>query len=305
MTIAVWAITASIVGFSSIGNAAPLAPADYFAAAETTVLGGTVSTGGIAGPLASIAFPGDAVEYDPVTRQYDTCASGVAGSCTGVVAAIGAASAAANLATGQLHAAAGAKVLVAGFTVGYPAQSIAAFGDTLYFVNPSASPMTFTTIGFTAHVDGTQNVGFDNGGARFLIGVGPGEFGSPAPYGFDPTSDICSLVPTDCVYSGYGTMADWPGYVATVNQDFEGTFTFKGGFAAVPVFMELIAAGQYGYTDFGDTATFSFDALPDGVSYTSASGTFLTGSGAPLPEPASIAVLGVALIGLVLVRKAV
>jgi hypothetical protein len=231
------------------------------------------------------------VYYEPLTEQYGTCSGGPGGSCAavlppngdGVLAAEGAAAAAANLATSQLHAAAGATALYNGFDVGFPASATAAFGDTLYFVNPSASPTTFTTIGFTAHVDGTQNVGYNNGGANFAIGVGPGEFGTPAPFGFSPTSAMCSAsVTTNCVYNGYGTSADWPGYDATVNQNFAGTFTFKGPAAAVPIFMELVAQGQYGFTDFSDTATFSFDALPDGVSYTSASESFLSTAPAPL-----------------------
>jgi hypothetical protein len=291
-----WAIIAGIVMSALIrnANADPTPPADYFVAAEATVLGQTVTTGAIAGPLASTAFPDGYIEYDPSTGQFVTCSS-----CAGLVASQGAASGAADLATGQLHAAAGAKVLVAGFNVGYPAQSIAALGDTLYFVNPSASPTTFTTIGFAAHVDGTQNVGYNNGGAEFVIGVGPGQFGTPAPFGFNPTSATCSAsATTDCVYNGYGTSTVWPGYDATVNQDFAGTFTFKGSVAAVPIFMELIANGQYGYTNFGDTATFSFDALPDGVSYTSASGDFLAGVPAPVIGcglPVLLAVAGVLL----------
>ena len=56
-------------------------------------------------------------------------------------------------------------------------------------------------------------------------------------------------------------------------------FTFEGAAATVPFWMELNAFGQYAFADLGDTATFSFAELPDGVSYTSASGDFLAGPG--------------------------
>ena len=72
-------------------------------------------------------------------------------------------------------------------------------------------------------------------------------------------------------------------YGATViNQVFSGSFSFEGISATVPLFMSLTAGGQYDFANVGDTATFSFNTLPTGVSYTSASGDFL--SPTPLPS---------------------
>ena len=69
----------------------------------------------------------------------------------------------------------------------------------------------------------------------------------------------------------------------------------------MPIFMLLTAGGQYGYADFGNTASFTFDPLPAGVSYTSASGDFLTA----VPEPSTWAmmILGFAGIGFLTYRR--
>jgi LPXTG-motif cell wall-anchored protein len=60
--------------------------------------------------------------------------------------------------------------------------------------------------------------------------------------------------------------------------------------------MQLSAGGQYGFANFENTATFSFDALPPGVSFTSASQAFLTGPTAEVPGP----IAGAGLPGLIL-----
>ena len=85
------------------------------------------------------------------------------------------------------------------------------------------------------------------------------------------------------------------------SQDLHGTFKFQGTDAVVPIFMLLSVGGQYGYADFGNTAKFTFDPLPAGVSYTSASGDFLTA----VPEPSTWAmmVLGFAGVGFMAYRR--
>jgi hypothetical protein len=63
--------------------------------------------------------------------------------------------------------------------------------------------------------------------------------------------------------------------------------------------MELFAAGQFGYADFGDTTAFSFDTLPQGVSFTSESGDFLTGNAAtPIPPTLPLLATSLGAMGL-------
>jgi hypothetical protein len=63
--------------------------------------------------------------------------------------------------------------------------------------------------------------------------------------------------------------------------------------------MFLQAGGQYQYSNFGDTATFSFDDLPAGVSYSSDSGHFLTSA----PEPSTWALMMIGFSGIIFWRS--
>jgi hypothetical protein len=141
------------------------------------------------------------------------------------------------------------------------------------------------------------------GGAEFGLSIGPNEGGVTPPSGFNPQSFWCSAtITTDCVYNGYEITGDWPGYDATVNQNSIGSFSFEGSSAAVSIAMFVEAIGQYGYTDFTDTASFSFDTVPSGVSYTSASDDFLVGNQS-VPESGAIAIFVTALLGLVFLQR--
>ena len=82
-----------------------------------------------------------------------------------------------------------------------------------------------------------------------------------------------------------------------IDEDLTGYFTMIGPAALVPIWAQLNVRGSVGQADFYDTAAFSF-SLPDGVSFTSASGVFLTG---PVGVPGPIAGAGLpGLIGLLL-----
>jgi len=283
----------SALAQSHQANATPVAPTDYFVEANTNVLQSPTTTGAIGGPIATSINPATAIYYVPATDSYNTTG--------GTLVSLGNAGASADLSTGQLHAAAGATANTG--IAGFPASATATLGDTLYFENSNASATTVTSIGFIAHVDGTQNVGYNNGGAEFGLSIGPDGGGVPLPSGFNPQSFQCSTtITTDCVYNGYGTTGDWPGYDAVVNQNFIGSFSFKGPSAAVSIAMFVEAMGQYGYTDFSDTASFSFDTLPSGVSYTSASGNFLVGSQS-VPESGTLPIFVTAFLGFIFIQR--
>ncbi len=186
----------------------------------------------------------------------------------------------ADRATGQLEATAGATFMNLSWPVleGFPATAEAQFGDTLFFTAQGASPTTLTTIGFTVHINGTL---------AFIPGLGSGSGAPEANFaiyfgeqilrytdGFNPTgfNDVAGGTTQGVSYVPPTTQDVF------VNQDIAGTISFEGPAASFPILMLLTAGGQYGYASFGDTATFSFDPLPTGVSYTSASRDFLAGT---------------------------
>jgi hypothetical protein len=101
--------------------------------------------------------------------------------------------------------------------------------------------------------------------------------------------------PDNVDLANYSVFKDWnstPGYYNTVVST---TFVLPTGLSRVGFDLRLILdCSEVGtICDFGHTGKFGFAALPTGLSYTSASGNFLTGV-APtggVPEPASWAML--------------
>jgi len=276
---------------ASWAQATPVAPTDYFVRVDTQVWEVLTDTGSVGGPVAQ--------STNPVTTLYSSTSSstGINTSGNGVVISTGSASVSANLSTGQLRGAAGATSFVN--VIGFPANVHAYMGDTLHFTNALATPATITTVGFSVHIHGAQTnpVG---GGAGFAITVGAGGGGVPTNFGFDPEGVRCSAtVVTNCTYNPFATGKGWPGGTYATDEFINGTFEFKGTAADIPLYMQLSVAGSYGFTDFGNTVTFLFDQLPEGVSYTSASGQFLVGESTAIPEPSALAVLGGAIAVLI------
>jgi hypothetical protein len=94
-------------------------------------------------------------------------------------------------------------------------------------VNTAANSTTVTTSGFNIHVDGTQNVRFNNGEAEIQYGFDPGAIAIPANLGVAPAGVRCSaLVTTNCALNVDGGSADWGGSQAVTDQTFVGTYSF-------------------------------------------------------------------------------
>jgi hypothetical protein len=288
--------------YHGTAHATPAAPTDYFVDASTSVFVGVgygndnstenflTNTGSTAGPIAQSTNPNTILYYD---NGYN--------NTSGTVVATGNASALADLSTASLHAAAG---LLSG-TGSFSASARAVLGDTLYFTNTSASSSTLTTVNFSVHVDGTV---YDSVALSVALGDSDVIGSVPSLYDFAPTAPGCSsLVVTDCVYNN-GTASFTAGSgsggpMNDIDQTLNGTFSFMGQTASVLLFMSLAVDDQLSYTDFYNTTTLSFDTLPTGVSYTSASGDFLAGSPTSVPEPTSIIMLATGLVGLTFVQR--
>jgi hypothetical protein len=147
-----------------------------------------------------------------------------------------------------------------------------------------------TVINNTPGVNG-GNIGFGAGarspssgqpGASFFVVLGNGiRFQD-----FNPTAGN--------VLQNGSASGDWQLFGGTdtsriIDEDVAGSFSFLGPAAYVPIFAQLSVHGQRGLAEFEDTVAFSFPSLPDGVSFTSASGFFLP---VPQPFPAPSPVLG-------------
>jgi PEP-CTERM motif-containing protein len=265
---------------------AQASPLTSFTKASATGPFDSVVTGPTAGTIATATSPDTTIYYDP-SIGYNAVG--------GTVSQVGGASALANLSVGQLRAGAGTTVHVTGFSI-FGWSAYADLGDTLFFSNPGASASQTTTVGFSIHITGTlgdipEGTTTSSGqpDVQFGLLLGPvGGLPTGTPSGFSQSA--VNLV------NPVSLTREWGGPLGTLDQTLTGTFQFQGTAAIIPLLEYLDVSGQYGFADITHTATFSFDALPDGVSYTSASGEFLTG-GVPEPSTWAMMMIGFASLG--------
>jgi hypothetical protein len=268
-------------------------PTDFFSQAYA-IVGSTapVDTGAIATSFAQAVSPYVVLYSAPQGYIYGTSGPGSLPPGVLGVSSRGGADASADRNVAALHAEAGASVLNAsqgGFLNGFPGQAGASFGDTLFFIHPGATSNTITTVGFNVHVSGVLStapgINTNSGlpGASFSLSIG--HHASSTGSGFLP---IVSNVFEDADVSRRYDVTQ-PNPNLTINEDISGTFSFIGPAAYVPILARLDVHGQYGFADWHDSALFSFTFLPDGVSFSSASGDFLQG---PAAAPGPIAGAG-------------
>lgn len=276
-------VAGGLVVSSAMVAPALSAPAFYTRAMVQAPSGITVADTGLTANLSATAqlLPPGTVNF----------AGGIPVSVT-----YGEARATALLDTGQLHAQAGQTgftPLLPGLSAdiyGFAAGSEAGFGDLLVFAAAGAGASAVTTVHFHAEVHGslTSSSAWPTV-AELRLGVGTaatGDWGQTASAGVTP----------------FSTTLVWDSnHLAVVNQAIDGFFSFAGPTALVPVEMVLDVGGQFGYADFGNTAEFRFDPLPDGVSYVSTSGVFLTVT--DVAEPLSASMLALGLLGLAFARR--
>jgi hypothetical protein len=277
----------------------------------------------MASPVSPTDFFSEAIAQAPgngIPNNYDYV-SPIAGVSTGQVAAgsaqitnpvtstnpsqppfpdpgTGSSSATADRTVGQLHAAAGAT------SGNFAASAYADFGDTLKFSAHGASSNTVTTVQFAIQLIGTfsdfpageccTSSGLAGGTLLAVLGTMPYSGGFVGAFSPTTTSNIDTTV---------GVAQNFYGGPANINQVFTGSFSFTGATADAALFVFLSAQGQYQYANFGDTATFSFVDLPTNVSFTSASGDFLSGATTPLPAALPLFASGLGVMGFLAKRR--
>ncbi len=203
----------------------------------------------------------------------------------------------ANLHTGKLGVrAAGTTYNIGGYNYSARAEALAALGDGLNFTVAGASAGTITNIGVTLALHGSltldaflqEQLSFRSAGfadAQFINQIASTPYAAP--------------------HFQYTNASGWVSFDFTPytpgNVVFHGVYALTGASQHVDIGEVLLANSSGGVSDYAHTSDLTL-SLPHGVSFTSDSGAFLTGS---VPEPATWALLvaGFAVTGMAARRR--
>ena len=219
-------------------------------------------------------------------------------------------SAAGNLANGTVHVVANDDATCNGVCIGNvpdvhglpnfaSGEAVANLKDVLHFTVSGAgvNASTVTPITVTFHADGNfgQTSSFGNGAMQSLL-----IFGGTVGYNLNLDASGNPIVSLEQEFNrASGSFTS----ISTSEATFVGTYDLIGTAEDVPLTLDMFTTcGDGMLCDFGDTGSVSL-TLPDGVSYTSDSGVALTEPLSDVPEPGSLAVFGVGLAGLTMLRR--
>ena len=177
----------------------------------------------------------------------------------------------ADLSKGELGAEA-----VTGYRHG--AVGVAQFNDTLTFDIAGAAPTTLTDILISFTLDGELAGPGGRAGIRDLLRFG----GANAQVYYNLDSSGLSSGFSQGGWKSYSWGGSTPGLTT-----FTGIYTLSGASQVLGIFNFLEAdANSGGKSLYGHTSALHF-TLPTGVTYSSASGVFLSATGGGVPEPAT------------------
>ncbi len=274
------------------------------ATANTQVIDSTLAC---SGPLGTPGACGQTALIFPNATSLTSSATATVVP-TGVYAFYGAqhadAMASADLVTGKLRVTTHASSEGVG-SEQTSAGANAQFQDTLNFSSLTNDPFS---VRVRLHVDGIYD---GNQAPQFSFQMGALNAGSVAwLYGGNGgPSCVGNPGPGCSQQAGFQSFNVSPGWTQFGPSEFVGTVNFLPGQSTVNMRMVLSASGntsrfKTGFADFGNTASVQFD-LPEGVSFTSDSGVFLTARDGAVPEPATWALMigGFGLAGVMLRRR--
>lgn len=197
----------------------------------------------------------------------------------------------ADLATGELKISDHSYALN-GYSGGENTRASATAGlqDVLHFTSTSSTPALITV---KLHVDGLIE-GYQQ--PRFGFSMGNGYSSLAGTAGWADAADGVPSTTANAYFQPFNVTSGWSQFGP---EDFIGTIAYDPDHPDFQLNMSLSAGGYAGsFVEYNHTASLAFD-LPDGLTFTSASGVFLSEADRAVPEPSTWAMMiaGFALVG--------
>jgi hypothetical protein len=259
--------TASITAYN---GGSPTSSASY---TSVNTGGGYFDVG--PGITSTLGIPGSSLTYSP-----DPAPAGLTGASLMLSAASSAVNVSGSLAAGNTHMYASS---IDGTTETADAASVQ-MDDALTFSVAGGGSDTIT-VGVS--LDGTVSSAVYSQSIQY-------QFGSSAQMFFEGGTGLGS--PNTNTTGGWNSF-NFAGLTES-GFNFTGTITVTNGEVVPITFIQDLGCGFGAVCDFSDTTQISL-SLPSDVTYTSASGVFLTQTQTPTatPEPSSLILMGVAITG--------